>query len=499
MSDAPGATGFPTPPAEGAPISTGGDASQLPPLSEEERRRQRLIFRRDLDEVYLLLDFVSGRPELSFDRLTMPDLDSEDPKAEWSSAQMVTEIMKIRFPPSRDEAVRARDASVLLIAKDKLSRLANPVRGQTIAYTALYVEVEGAPGPLGGIFRWMARPFRKPADVAKPPIPATGALPPSPGSEDAATAPGWRPKADALIELARESFPHFEDHAKEFYLLRWWLGWIFLIVFLLTAQMSWDVAHGRAVIQRLDQLGKDRATTIQANPDLIKAGVCPAYVSGDAKPRSQPEGWFTKSTPTACNQLWFIEKYQEEARLDLDRVFRCSGAWCNPYLHVFHWSVILCSGSDLNEAVPAAEATKHISWQSATSMLMVFTTYILPMFYGFLGTAIGAFRSIQDKVRDSLLAPRDLGLTILGTALGAVAGIVVGLFFGAAAVPVPGGGVAGDLSLTASGLGFLAGYGSQSFFKFIDDVLGKVFPANGSATAANGRPPAGAGRGEPPR
>jgi hypothetical protein len=36
--------------------------------------------------------------------------------------------------------------------------------------------------------------------------------------------------------------------------------------------------------------------------------------------------------------------------------------------------------------------------------------------------------------------------------------------------------VAGSLTLTASALGFLAGYGSQTFFRFIDGLLGRVYP-----------------------
>jgi hypothetical protein len=30
--------------------------------------------------------------------------------------------------------------------------------------------------------------------------------------------------------------------------------------------------------------------------------------------------------------------------------------------------------------------------------------------------------------------------------------------------------------LTASGLGFLAGYGSHAFLRFLDDLLDRVFP-----------------------
>jgi hypothetical protein len=126
----------------------------------------------------------------------------------------------------------------------------------------------------------------------------------------------------------------------------------------------------------------------------------------------------------------------------------------------------------------------QVQWQSAESVLSVITTYILPMMFGLLGTIIGAFRGIQAKVRDSELAPRDYALTILGLPLGAVAGVAVGLFFSPSSVPMAGSGeVASSLTLTTSGLGFLAGYGSQTFFRFIDELLGRVFPNSTTRTA----------------
>jgi hypothetical protein len=289
--------------------------------------------------------------------------------------------------------------------------------------------------------------------------------------------------------LARETFPHFQNHAKQFYWFRWCLGWFFVFMLLLTVLMSWDIAHGRSVLQRLDQLTKDYSATLQANPELIKPEVCPTYEPDSAKLPDKPDGWTTKPTAVACKQLWYIQKFQDDAHSELAQIFRCSGTWCSPFFHVLRWAFVLCGGSDLR-GVEQGTAAKGTSWQSATSVLMVFTTYILPMFYGFIGTVIGAFRSLQDKLRDSLLAPRDLGLTIMGMPLGAVAGIVVGLFFGTSIAPVQGaGGIAGDLSLTASGLAFLAGYGSPSFFKFIDNLLGKVFPSNGSPNVSAGGPP----------
>jgi putative Mn2+ efflux pump MntP len=107
----------------------------------------------------------------------------------------------------------------------------------------------------------------------------------------------------------------------------------------------------------------------------------------------------------------------------------------------------------------------------------VFTTYILPMMFALLGTLIGAFRAILNRISISELAPRDFVRMLLGIPTGLVAGIAVGLSLSPTSVPIQGsGGVAGQLTLTASGLGFLAGYASQSFFTYLDNVMGTVFP-----------------------
>ena len=125
-------------------------------------------------------------------------------------------------------------------------------------------------------------------------------------------------------------------------------------------------------------------------------------------------------------------------------------------------------------------------WQTATSVLSVFTTYVLPMMFASLGTLIGAFRAILNRVRDNELAPRDLVRMLLGIPTGLVAGIAVGLFLSPSSVPVQGSGagIGGQLTLTASGLGFLAGYASQSFFTYLDTVIGTVFPAGAPAAVA---------------
>jgi hypothetical protein len=309
-----------------------------------------------------------------------------------------------------------------------------------------------------------------------------------------------------------------------------------MVWFGLTAFTYWDASLGRSELQRLDQFWKERTTALQANPDLLNDAMCPAYQNGHQElPKllntdDAAKADALKKVSLACRNLQSLDRARYQTREGLTRLFRCSErTWQSALLHVWCWNWVLAAGVEpagqrfepapssggyptvleaqaspepgpaalaANTAstgpAPARESGRkpdlpdQVQWQSAESVLSVFTTYILPMMFGLLGTIIGAFRGIQTKVRDSELAPRDYALTILGLPLGAVAGVAVGLFFSPSSVPMAGSGeVASSLTLTTSGLGFLAGYGSQTFFRFIDELLGRVFPNNTTRTAGS--------------
>jgi hypothetical protein len=523
-----------------------------------------LYFKRDLNEVHLLIDFVSGRPERTLDRLTMLDPDPRAGGRPLNAGEIVARIALMRYPPPEETRVmNAQNAAFLLLAKDHLSALASPARALTIAYTEMFIGAEGWLSRLWhglGSFWPRTRPTSTITDGASPrglpspegpteagqpqaPSPAQGQPPrrerpyaAAPGSpEDELPLP-----RDYRVELAYATFPLLKPHADRFKRFHGFLVWFCLIWFLLTALTYWDVSLGRSVLQRLDQFWKDRSATLLATPELHNPLDCDVYERGDQK--APPPKSKDAKVAAACIHLWGIEKAREEAREDLTRIFRCSEqGWGSGPLHVWCWSWILAGGvepegyscktdpycrkkaesqaasgsrrtdgvsamgseaqpnSDIGSDARVAAATAgaaaalkpagaaperteppdHVHWQSAQAVLSAYTTYILPMMFGLLGTMIGAFRGIQAKVRDSELAPRDYALTILGLPLGAVAGVAVGLFFSPNSVPMPGSeAVAGALSLTAAGLGFLGGYGSQTFFRFIDELLIRVFSEN---------------------
>ena len=109
------------------------------------------------------------------------------------------------------------------------------------------------------------------------------------------------------------------------------------------------------------------------------------------------------------------------------------------------------------------------------SLLDIFSSLVLPVLFAMLGTLVRTFRDIREKIGESVLAPRDRMLALINLPTGFIADLAVGLFFApsptqaaiqAAAIPV---------ALTSSGVGFLAGYGAESFFTLLDAVLKRVF------------------------
>ena len=117
----------------------------------------------------------------------------------------------------------------------------------------------------------------------------------------------------------------------------------------------------------------------------------------------------------------------------------------------------------------------------------VFTNYVVPMMFGLLGTLAGVVRSTWAKVRESTLRPLDARLAVATVPLGLVAGLAIGLIVSPSTTPTQGvSSLAGSITLSATALAFLAGYGVDSFFTMIDELLKRVF-ALGNPTSSPSR------------
>src|SRR2546430_13755760 len=108
---------------------------------------QNFIFARELAEVYLLLDHLSGLSDKSLAAAFGDGVEGR-----------IKEICEIAWPPKGTSAERATQAAALLTARDRLNAAAKPANGRSIAFTLLVVGDEGAtavwPDHARGYWRW---------------------------------------------------------------------------------------------------------------------------------------------------------------------------------------------------------------------------------------------------------------------------------------------------------------------------------------------------------
>jgi hypothetical protein len=277
------------------------------------------------------------------------------------------------------------------------------------------------------------------------------------------------------------------------------LAWLTLPWLFLTGIAYWDAGLGRTALERLDQDWKATVTDLNNNPSLIHCN--------DGKPATADTGGEVK--PEELQRQFACRKYNygtllgKTAGEQVNNVFHCEGMGWSKIVHVWCWQWLFPSASDVSAEAgknaagnsgDVAKAPEQVSryaqanaayWQTATAILTVFATYVLPMMFALLGTLIGAFRAIMARIGVGELAPRDFVRMKSGIVTGLVAGIAVGLFLSPSSVPSQGaGGIASQLTLTACGLGFLAGYASHSFFAYLDRVVSAVFPLAPPTVAA---------------
>jgi hypothetical protein len=118
--------------------------------------------------------------------------------------------------------------------------------------------------------------------------------------------------------------------------------------------------------------------------------------------------------------------------------------------------------------------------QWATTAIGVLGNYLLPVLYGALGSYGFVLRRLNRQLADCLLTPRDLRANRIRIILGTVTGACIGLFVNSSAGAATLTGVGGAaVTLSASGIAFLAGYGVEAVFKLLDSTMTRVFNLNG--------------------
>lgn len=508
-----------------------------PSNGQEVNLFDELIFKSELNEVHLLLDFISGRPDVQISGIDLKMPKPGYPDETLNTFETITYVCKLRYPPDPDVSNRAADAALLTLVKDKLSSLAYPARGATIAYTYTFIEPDG--------------------DLALPRDDQTRAE-----------------KRRTRTSVAREAYPGIYRNAREFRRVHRFMTAASIVLTVLAAVALWLVTYGVQITARFEDDRKQNADMVDkiyqqvklqetkttpgslGHPTAMERRQKKYLVSQNSEISMLCNNWsyaqarYVKTISDACAfathypsrvlMLLFPSEIGLESRRCRDRSrheeddttvsttlastdaagitstqrasAQASGSATRPRSvrsaaqvapqstkafpgasdpPVSAASMGASAGSlpttDVNADAQPQNRTPDFATQediqSITLILSIYSNYVLPIIFGFLGTAASMLRSIGDKIKDCVLAPRDAALSFLRLPLGLMAGVTVGLFFNPASVAQGISAGTGTLTITASGIAFLAGYGADAFFKMVDRVINQVF------NVENGRDP----------
>jgi hypothetical protein len=437
-----------------------------------------LIFKRELNEVYLLLDFISGRHDAHIWNLDV-DIPAKNglPNQKATAFDLYRLISTMRYPPRSNGNTganggetedKAYNATVLLYVKDKLNSIAAPARGMTIAYTYIYLAEE--------------LPMVTPV-----------------GSSE----PVEQEQGQTKASVARDAFPGLAASARRLRTKRNIISIVGSLVFVLATYLLCWTVYGSVIIKRFEE---DRQSTMELEKNIAtqlvadKAGGIGKDISGSV---AHVCCWDTvdKLSVTAqglCGNWSYYQARFNKAIADAGAYGRQSR-----FLTFFLPTAQLrpkqepsppCDGC---EACPARTTQKAATVSTSTPapsddfrqedvqsiglIASVYSTYVLPLFFGFVGTVASFLRDTGNKSLTNTLAPRDESLAGVRLLLGAIAGIAVGLFYSPtqSAQQVTSG--FGVLTLSASAIAFIAGYAADVFFNFLDNLSTRLFNLSGGA------------------
>jgi hypothetical protein len=520
-------------------MGTIGDGTQV----GDGERVQDFIFARELAEVYLLLDYLSGRSDKSFSA-AMGD-GKDEVGTDW-----IQKICAIGWPPKGTAVEQSAQAATLLLAKSRLNVAAKPANGVSIVFTLMVAgddEVTAAPPPLSRrFFQFFSSTWASLRPVVKSPARDERGDPPLNSSSGASKGANSSPApvdassdlASALpkgggegenggsnsvskpsgifgghppsrVSLARLAYPGLIGSARRFKSRINFLLFFLFVWLILTCVLSWHITAGRAILARLDAIETARmpiqkriadAEVGEVKPALLASGSAPTPATADSSPAPatavSPKHYVErycerasrlpppKDTPAGvkidrfedATQLQICDQLAEN-RINYSNAREDIADWLAPWGWLKWSSHKMCGGNRcLNDEGVALKVNAVNQQQWAAVVVDVLATAVLPLCYGFLGAGAAVVRNIWGKMRDSLLSPRDLTLSLGQLALGAVIGACIGLFITPSGVGSQGaGGLTSSVTLTPSALSFIAGFGVEGVFVALEGFIKRVF------------------------
>lgn len=433
---------------------------------------QDFIFVRELSEVYLLLDHISGRWDKSLYRGEPDQPERRDPK--W-----IETICKIGWPVQGTKVEIADQAAVLLRAKDRLNAVAKPATGATVAFTLMVVGEDRAETS------WWRRLF-SPREVN-----------PDHGREPAHVAGGGFTRPPTRLSLARTAFPGLVTTAARFERrIKRIVGGL-LVWLVATCLLSWHVAAGSLILTRLDQVkaqGRDIARDIVA-AEISGSGAAPGaapllVATGSAQAQAQTQvlvrlcerSQFLK--PASVNDSGAVQRFNTVQEIHLcdalrenERERATIGANLDSLVQRWSW---LRFGRGRSEGPQwRARDDRTAAWAEDEESMRILTQLmansVLPLCYGILGAGAAVVRDLWAKMRESTLSPRDYPLALGQLSLGAVIGACIGLFITPAGTSGQPDGLFAGVALTGSALSFIAGFGVEGVFVALESLVRRVF------------------------
>jgi hypothetical protein len=474
---------------------------------------------RDLAEVFMMLDFIAGKPNLKIDdiRIEWGRLSAKKPAKVMKIPELLAELrtIELRYINSTKEhpasALDADEAGLMQLVKDALTGKTNPASGATIAYTNLYVR-------------------------RRPKISRHG------------TQDGFHGGYELLAH------PELEVPANWHRRINNALVCVVLIIAMWALWESSSVTLGKSILQARQDLRVRQAALatekIRAMTSPTKANdwALPPLVLPDEtwnkdlhltfdfceRPRiwalvaekdvyqqykiAWPHGFDVRTGKASKDTLQVFETPQQQEVCDRDSVLREQFAISSQEMaeYVNDWTRLVGAPFGLNFTPPGLKMTQAyaektpVAGQAAVPgtgdaappaavaagntdnsgqdgdteirlapKLLVHGNFLLPVIFAFLGAAAHVVLEFYTKLQTSTLTPDDRDLGLIRLVLGMVVGTCIGLAF-SSTVPAPDKTVTdlvASLSLTASGISFLAGFGVEGVFDMLGQVVKRVFPS----------------------
>ncbi|WP_426323531.1 hypothetical protein [Pseudoduganella sp. R-43] len=412
------------------------------------QRIEEFIFVRELNEVFLLLDHISGRWDKSL--YNFHNHDDGEPH--------IDELCAIGLAQPDSEQQRVAQAVKVLCAKDKLNAAARPATGLTIAFTLLVVGEDNR------------RDWR---NWLRDKMFGGGG-----SGNGSAHSPHW--DKPTRLTLARTAFPGLVRVASSFNLRMKLVVYLLLIGLVLTCVTSWHVAGGSAILQHLD--------AVQAAQAALSKEIAEAEFKHTASTTAPPMQFCTEADTAGSPHFRSTEEYQlctrrQQLTAQAAAISMNLRDWLVPWQACYSVLARPFGRMPENGAVQASATPAEMQGrvqraleEQARVVTLVVGTAVLPLCYGVLGAGAAVVRGLWAKMRESLLSPRDFTLALLQLALGATIGACIALFVNPSG-QTPGSeiGLLGNWALSTSALSFIAGFGVEGVFVALESLVRRVF------------------------